>query len=114
MFSVSEVMTTDIYTLGPDHTLADARKLMAEHHIRHIPIVDDQGQLAGIVSQRDVLAASASILQDQGEAAARGDGITPLSSFMVTDVSTIEQEADLRGAALFMQIRSRKLPKLRM
>lgn len=45
-------------TLGPqlissEHTLAQARQVMRERNIRHLPVVDD-GRLVGVVSQRDL------------------------------------------------------------
>lgn len=57
MLTVAEIMTREPYTLGPDDSLAGARKLMAEHHIRHIPVLSAEGTLIGVVTQRDVLAA---------------------------------------------------------
>ena len=64
MLTIAEIMTREPYTLGPDDTLATARQMLAEHHIRHIPIVSAAGALLGVVSQRDVLAA--------GDTTARG------------------------------------------
>lgn len=52
---VDEIMNTTLFTLNPNAQLAEAKKLMAEHPIRHIPIVDEQNKLLGVVSQRDVL-----------------------------------------------------------
>jgi CBS domain-containing protein len=101
MITVAELMTTDLYTLSPTHTLADARKLMAEHYIRHIPVLDAQGNLKGVVSQRDVLAASESSLKADG--LALSDSEVLLASFMTSQVTTVDGSADLRGAALFLQ-----------
>ena len=67
MLTVAEIMTREPYTLGPDDNLADARKLMAEHHIRHVPIVTGDNCLVGVVSQRDVLAAADEIYRGIGE-----------------------------------------------
>ena len=39
MLSVAEIMTAEPYTLGPDDSLAQARELMSQHHIRHIPAI---------------------------------------------------------------------------
>jgi CBS domain-containing protein len=51
---VSEIMTTDVFTCRVDDDAHQALRLMAEHQVRRIPIVNDNGQLAGIVSQADV------------------------------------------------------------
>jgi len=55
---VSDIMNQQPITLSSSAQLADARQLMANHNIRHLPIVDHQQRLVGLVSQRDILAAS--------------------------------------------------------
>ena len=103
MLSVAEIMTSDPYTLGPDDSLADARKLMAEHHIRHIPIIDGDGRLVGLVSQRDVLAAAdSSVLPDQAAHAAE-ERYVALSAVMTSSVQTVDESASLRGTAMHLQ-----------
>jgi CBS domain-containing protein len=103
MLSVAEIMTTNVQTLGPDDSLAEARKLMAEHHIRHIPIVEDGDRLAGLVTQRDVLAAADSSLIVSPEEASKQENYIALSSFMIRDVQTVDQHASLRGTAMHLQ-----------
>lgn len=52
--SVREVMTTGVVTCSADDNVDDALNLMEEHQVRRIPIVDDNGRLAGIIAQADV------------------------------------------------------------
>jgi IMP dehydrogenase len=47
-------MVVNPVTITPDRKLADARKLMAEHKISGIPVVEKGGKLAGILTNRDV------------------------------------------------------------
>ncbi len=47
-------MITDPITLLPDANLRDAQKLMAEHKIGGIPVVDENGKLVGILTNRDL------------------------------------------------------------
>jgi CBS domain-containing protein len=103
MLTVTEIMTREPYTLGPDDTLADARKLMEEHHIRHVPVVTGDNSLVGVVTQRDVLAASDSKLLRQGGASENPESYVALSSVMTSPVQTIDEHAGLRGTALHMQ-----------
>ena len=103
MFTIAEVMNTDLYTLGPDSSVADARRLMAEHHIRHIPIVAKGNRLVGVVSQRDVLAAADSSLVVTAEDEAAQEAHIDVSTIMTVSVNSIEESASLRGAALYLQ-----------
>ena len=50
--TVGERMTTDLITVPSNADVADAAQIMAERHIRHLPVVD-QGKLVGIISIRD-------------------------------------------------------------
>ena len=52
---ISEVMTENVYTVGPDDEIEDCMKIVVEHGFRHLPVVDD-GVLIGVVSANDLLA----------------------------------------------------------
>jgi CBS domain-containing protein len=103
MLTVAEIMTREPYTLGPDDTLADARKLMAEHHIRHIPILAGDGSLVGLVSQRDVLAAEDSSVIRGAAGGDANERYVALSAIMTSPVQSVEEHAGLRGTALHLQ-----------
>jgi CBS domain-containing protein len=49
------MMTAPAITIGPDATIPAAARLMNTHHIRRLPVVDEDGKLVGIVSRRDLL-----------------------------------------------------------
>ena len=53
--TVQDIMTEHVISLTPQDDLEEAINLMQEHEFRHIPIVDEQGNLQGIVSDRDIL-----------------------------------------------------------
>lgn len=52
---VREVMTPELYTVTSHTSIDECMALMLQHHIRHLPVVED-GMLIGIVSMRDVVA----------------------------------------------------------
>jgi len=52
---VQEVMTSPVAIISRDSTADDALKLMLERHIRHLPIIDRDGKLAGMISIRNIL-----------------------------------------------------------
>ena len=51
---VEEVMSTDIFTLERNAKLSIADELMKQQRIRHIPVVNSDGDLCGILTQRDL------------------------------------------------------------
>ncbi len=53
---VGEVMTSDLITVTPEATVADCMNLMTDHHIRHLPVLED-GKLVGVISIGDVVKA---------------------------------------------------------
>lgn len=59
---VGDRMSKDLITAGPEMTIFDAKNLMTEKKIRHLPIVDASGKLLGIVSDRDMRDAMPSTL----------------------------------------------------
>ncbi len=63
MIKVEDMMTHNPHTLLRSHSLADAKHMMEALDIRHIPVVDADRKLLGVVTQRDVLAAQESSLQ---------------------------------------------------
>lgn len=50
-----QLMTRPAITTTPTTTAAGAARVMAEHHVKRLPVVDDNGTLVGIVSRKDVL-----------------------------------------------------------
>lgn len=51
---VRDVMTEGVVTITPERPMLEAGRLMREHGIRTLPVVDDTGTLVGIVSQRSL------------------------------------------------------------
>lgn len=51
-----QIMKTDVYTLPEDSTVLDAMKLFMERGISGVPVVDDQLQVVGFISDGDVMA----------------------------------------------------------
>lgn len=64
---VSERMAKNVITVNPATRLADARQLMIDHNVRHLPVVDGEGLLVGIVSDRDMRSAMPSSLLGKEE-----------------------------------------------
>jgi CBS domain-containing protein len=52
--TVRDVMTSRLVTVDPDQDLDEALRLMAEHQVRRLPVVEEDGRLVGIVAQADI------------------------------------------------------------
>jgi CBS domain-containing protein len=100
MFSIEAIMSTNLITLNPSATLAEARTLMHEHRIHHIPVVKDE-KLVGLVTLTNVLAATDSFLRDPQNRIHANE--ISISDTMVSDVATVDVNASLRHAALFIE-----------
>jgi len=48
---VRDVMTKDVITVPANTPIGDAKKLMKEHNVSRLPVVDDKGKLVGIVNE---------------------------------------------------------------
>lgn len=54
---VRDVMTRKVIVAKPDMTINDAAKLMVKNNIKRLPVVDDEGNLIGIVTRGDLIEA---------------------------------------------------------
>ena len=62
-----EVMTRDVFRVGPDRDVADVRAELQRRHIRHLPVVVDD-RVVGILSLRDLLRADIDQMSHEVEA----------------------------------------------
>jgi CBS domain-containing protein len=51
---VKDVASTDVVTVDPQQDLDAALRLMAEHQVRRLPVVEEDGRVVGVVAQADV------------------------------------------------------------
>ena len=101
MFSIDAIMSTDLVTVPPTASLEEARRLMHVNRIHHLPVVNDDDELVGLVTLTNVLAATDSILRD-ADSRMHAENVQ-VRDIMVTDIATIDEHASLRQAALFLE-----------
>ncbi|AKS39263.1 acetoin utilization protein AcuB [Anoxybacillus gonensis] len=82
---VEQMMKTDVIALKPSNTIADALNVVKQKNIRHLPIVDEEYHVIGIVTDRDLRDASPSIFHANEHVE---DLQKPLSTIMKTNVIT--------------------------
>ncbi len=97
---VRDLMTPKVFTLKPADSLEDLYELMDDKHVRHVPIVDREGDLVGLVTHRDL---SRSVLgpQERLPLSIREDLLRKrrVREIMATEVDTIEPDESLTAAA---------------
>ena len=52
--TVREVASQELVTVDPQQGLDEALRLMAEHQVRRLPVVEEDGRLVGVLAQADV------------------------------------------------------------
>ena len=101
---VRDVMSREVKTLRRNDQLTLADDLMKQERIRHLPVLDDEGEaLVGIVSQRDMFRGALAHALGYGETAQRRMmGLLVLKEVMTNQVVTIAPDASLADAARLM------------
>lgn len=100
---VRDLMSSTVFASTPGDSVESLRDLMYEHNVRHIPVVDADGELVGLVSQRDLLRNS--LVEQPDVPGFVEDEILRrlhVSELMTTGVESIDPESDIRSAADLM------------
>jgi acetoin utilization protein AcuB len=91
---VKDVMRTSVVTLHASDDLGVADDVMKMGRIRHLPVIDGQRRVVGIVTQRDLYkAAISSVLGFTKTKAHEWLGKINVSDVMTTGVTTVDMEA---------------------
>ena len=100
---VSDLMTNDPVSVTPSADLQTARDLMDQHGIRHLPVVDEENTVVGLVSQRDLLQRVLAPTDDL-TLSARHDVMSAITvdTIMTTDVEAVEPGLALAAAGQMM------------
>jgi CBS domain-containing protein len=99
---VSELMHTPAVTCTPDETVGAVARLMAARNVGSVVVIDAVGEVAGIVTDRDITI--------RGVAQGRS-GDLPVEIVMTRSVATVDPGADIAdAAATMMKRRVRRLP----
>ena len=113
-----DVMTRNVVSIGPDATVLQAARLMLQHHISGLPIVDAAGTLVGILSEGDFLRRRETaterrrsrwleFLMGPGKIASEythSHG-KKVSEVMTDEVQTVDEDADLETVVELMERR---------
>ncbi len=94
---VAEVMTADPATVSTTDTLAAATHLMAERHLKRVPVIDREARLTGVLARMDILRAVAETFPRDVAAGGEHAGARTVGELMRTDAPTVAGDTDLGG-----------------
>jgi len=102
---IDKSMTTDVITIHPETSIAEASELLVRNRVRHLPIIDEDGKLLGIVTDRDIRSAMPSTMSVGEEADRERERISRLEvrDIMTRKVVTLSPMHTLEDALLLMQ-----------
>lgn len=100
---VRDLMTENPFTLSANDNLVTLYDMMDEKHIRHVPVVDNEGDLLGLVTHRDLVRSAlhvdAELPVSHQRQMLRG---IKIEEIMAPEVETIDPEMNLLDAAQMM------------
>src|SRR5690606_32452649 len=100
---VRDLMSTELFTLFEDDNLNALEDLMKWRRIRHVPVVNEQHELVGLVTHRDFLRVAISSLAEvrRGEIREIYQDV-PVRDIMQSNVMSVPPEMTLSSAAELM------------
>ena len=102
MKKVADIMTTNLVSLKETDDLHQARMTLKEYNIRHLPIVAESGEFAGLLSQRDILNNAFKVVENYGFSKLKSrEQRTLVKDIMNSACLTIASDAALRTAGQF-------------
>ncbi len=85
MFEIENIMTKEVITVKRDTAIQETIRIMVENNITGLPVVDDQMQLIGVISEKDIMM----LLYDVGSRTGK------VEDFMTKNVVSFDQEDSL-------------------
>jgi acetoin utilization protein AcuB len=102
---VSKSMTKKLITVTGETNILEVGKIMKDHKIRHVPVVDDAYILLGIVTDRDIRSAMPSVASEDFNSKEERDKLSGLKvkEIMTTNLVTVSPRYTLQDVLLLFQ-----------
>jgi len=100
---VSRSMTRNVITVDPEAGILDAQELMAKNNIRHLPIINQDRQLIGIVTDRDIRSALPYRFYDEPQDEREKIAALKVNDIMTKDPLSISPAYTIQDALLMIQ-----------
>jgi CBS domain-containing protein len=99
----SEIMTKhDLWVTGENADVIEVSRMMAEHNVGSVPVLDEMGRLEGIVTDRDICCRIVSLGKSYE---------TPVRDIMSRSVQTVKPDTDIKEVERIMRERKvRRVP----
>ena len=110
MLEAKDIMRTDLITVTKQTPVHEAIDILAENKITGLPVVDDNGRLVGIVSEKDVLVMAYRKITDTCNEAMNSRKITDVMTSEVVSFRPADNLADI--CQCFMNNNFRRVPVL--
>ena len=109
----SDIMTLGAATIRPDASLSQALRIMIDHRISALPVLDDNRQLLGIVTEGDFVRSGVlaidELLSKGGHDREKALGSRTVDEIMSRDPITISPEASIQEVVKLMERHTLKL-----
>jgi CBS domain-containing protein len=125
MFKAKELMTRDVITVKPDLTVKELARILVKNQISGTPVVDDEGTLVGIVTEKDLIERDKklhlptvvtlfdAVIYLESEKHFKADlkkmAASKVADIMVRDVITIDEDTSVREIATLMADKGKDL-----
>ncbi|OIP66144.1 MAG: hypothetical protein COT35_04830 [Nitrospirae bacterium CG08_land_8_20_14_0_20_52_24] len=125
MLAAKDLMTRDVITVGPDMPVKELANLLVERHISGAPVVDREGALVGIITEKDLIESNKNIhiptvvtlfdaviyleSEKHFKQELKKMAASKVEDIMVRKVVTIGEETSIREIAAIMSERGKGL-----
>jgi CBS domain-containing protein len=107
---VRDLMRAKVLTVTEDQPVQEVIEMLVREHIHGIPVVDDTGELVGVVTQQDIFFSASTL----GAAGIDGPGRLKVREVMTSPAVTVDDDADLQTLCSTMhRLRIHRLPVVR-
>lgn len=100
---VKECMCEEVFTCTPETTISQVAKMMSENHIGCVPVCDNQQEVVGIVTDRDIILRAIACDKEASH--------TRVSDIMTTNTTCCEENDEISQASKLMgEYQIRRIP----
>ena len=98
-------MTSEVFTVREDSKVLIAEELMEWADCRHVPVVNSDNQLVGLITNRDLLRVSLACLDRNKESIEQREHLSSIDvkEVMTPDVATVDPAATVQAATRLMR-----------